>query len=101
MNVEIGAETAQFPEKEYINGIFVAVHILEELRVASVLNILVPLQQTLVYHRTMEPPLPPIPSTQLGKIGSPWGTDPLALIPPHSLYWVSLNPKEIQRGELL
>ncbi len=25
MNVEIGAEAAQFPEKEYINGIFVAV----------------------------------------------------------------------------
>jgi hypothetical protein len=26
MNVEIGIEDAQFPEKEYINGIFVAVH---------------------------------------------------------------------------
>ncbi len=26
MNVEIGAEAAQFPEKEYINGIFVAVY---------------------------------------------------------------------------
>jgi hypothetical protein len=25
MNVEIGAEAAQFPEKEYINGISVAV----------------------------------------------------------------------------
>ncbi len=25
MNVEIGAEVAQFPEKEYINGIAVAV----------------------------------------------------------------------------
>jgi hypothetical protein len=25
MNVEIGAEAAQLPEKEYINGIFVAV----------------------------------------------------------------------------
>jgi hypothetical protein len=25
MNVEIGAEAAQFPEKEYINEIFVAV----------------------------------------------------------------------------
>jgi hypothetical protein len=25
MNVEIGTEAAQFPEKEYINGIFVAV----------------------------------------------------------------------------
>ena len=29
MNVEIGAEAAQFPEKEYINGIAVAVHIAE------------------------------------------------------------------------
>jgi hypothetical protein len=27
MNVEIGAEAKQFPEKEYINGIAVAVHI--------------------------------------------------------------------------
>ncbi len=27
MNVEIGAEAALFPEKEYISGIFVAVHI--------------------------------------------------------------------------
>jgi hypothetical protein len=26
MNVEIGTESAQFPEKEYVNGIFVAVH---------------------------------------------------------------------------
>ncbi len=26
MNVEILTETAQFPEKEYINGIFVAVY---------------------------------------------------------------------------
>jgi hypothetical protein len=27
MNVEIEAEAVQFPEKEYINGIAVAVHI--------------------------------------------------------------------------
>ncbi len=27
MNVEIGAEAAQFPEKEYINGISVAVYV--------------------------------------------------------------------------
>jgi hypothetical protein len=26
MNVDIGAEAAQFPEKEYINGIAVAVY---------------------------------------------------------------------------
>ncbi len=31
MNVEIGAEVAQFPEKEYINGIAVAVY-LESMR---------------------------------------------------------------------
>jgi hypothetical protein len=29
MNVEIGAETAQFSEKEYINGIAVAVQLLK------------------------------------------------------------------------
>jgi hypothetical protein len=28
MNVEIGTEAALFPEKEYINGIFLAVYIL-------------------------------------------------------------------------
>jgi hypothetical protein len=28
MNVEIGAEAAQFPEKEYVNGIAVAVRII-------------------------------------------------------------------------
>ncbi len=27
MNVEIGTEAAQFPEKEYINGIFLAVRV--------------------------------------------------------------------------
>ncbi len=27
MNVEIGAEAALFPEKEYISGIFVGVHV--------------------------------------------------------------------------
>jgi hypothetical protein len=27
MNVEIGTEAALFPEKEYIKGIFVAVHV--------------------------------------------------------------------------
>jgi hypothetical protein len=29
MNVEIGAEAAQFPEKEYINGIAFAVHLVQ------------------------------------------------------------------------
>jgi hypothetical protein len=28
MNVEIGTEAAQFPEKEYINGIFIAVKVI-------------------------------------------------------------------------
>jgi len=31
MNVEVGAEAALFPEKEYIKGIFVAVHPLKGL----------------------------------------------------------------------
>ncbi len=30
MNGEIGTEAAQFPEKEYINGIFVAVRIMQD-----------------------------------------------------------------------
>jgi hypothetical protein len=29
MNVEIGAEAAQFPEKEYVNGIAVAVYFIQ------------------------------------------------------------------------
>ncbi len=32
MNVEIGTEAAQFPEKEYINGIFLAVCKSERIR---------------------------------------------------------------------
>ncbi len=32
MNVEIGAEAVQFPEKEYINGIAVAVHYFLEIK---------------------------------------------------------------------
>ncbi len=40
MNVEIGAEAAQFPEKEYINGIAFAV--CELLEVAMQLNPLLP-----------------------------------------------------------
>jgi hypothetical protein len=31
MNVEIGTESAQFPEKEYTNGIAVAVHAVQQL----------------------------------------------------------------------
>ncbi len=32
MNVEIGTEAAHFPEKEYINGIFVAVFNMIQVR---------------------------------------------------------------------
>ncbi len=30
MNVKIGTEAAQFPEKEYINGIFLAMYVAEK-----------------------------------------------------------------------
>ncbi len=36
MNVEIGAEAAQFLEKEYINGIFVAVCSIDSYMVCNV-----------------------------------------------------------------
>ena len=36
MNVEIGAEAAQFPEKEYINGIAVAVYSVFKLNLGTV-----------------------------------------------------------------
>ncbi len=38
MNVEIGAEAAQFPEKEYINGIAVAVHALLVWKILACLH---------------------------------------------------------------
>jgi hypothetical protein len=38
MNVEIGAEAAQFPEKEYINGIAVAVQVGGGYRHGAVLD---------------------------------------------------------------
>jgi hypothetical protein len=41
MNVEIGAEAAQFPEKEYINRIAVAVH---EISVSPLLYLLLKLE---------------------------------------------------------
>ncbi len=39
MNVEIGTEATQFPEKEYINGIFLAVHVGYGYRAMFRLNI--------------------------------------------------------------
>ncbi len=38
MNVEIGTEAAQFPEKEYINGIFLAVHRVCSLTCSSIIG---------------------------------------------------------------
>jgi hypothetical protein len=38
MDVEIGAEAALFPEKEYIKGIFVAVWPPERCKAASILQ---------------------------------------------------------------
>jgi hypothetical protein len=35
MNVEIGTETAQFPEKEFFNGIFFAVQAFQDVLIAS------------------------------------------------------------------
>ncbi len=36
MNLEIGTEAAQFPEKEYINGIFIAVYNIEYCIILSI-----------------------------------------------------------------
>jgi hypothetical protein len=37
MNVEIGTDAAQFPEKEYINGIFLAVQFQKDSRLTPLL----------------------------------------------------------------
>ncbi len=42
MNVEIGAEAALFPEKEYIKGIFVAVYIIKVEAVTDYLSLQTP-----------------------------------------------------------
>ncbi len=49
MNAEIGTEAAQFPEKEYINGIFVAVYCtdLRKCILVSWNNLIRPLFQSL------------------------------------------------------
>jgi hypothetical protein len=40
MNVEIGAEAALFPEKAYVSGIFVAVHLSASLSIYLLSSIL-------------------------------------------------------------
>ncbi len=50
MHVEIGTEAAPFPEKEYINGIFVAVHCLEDLSV----TLMAVAQRRLQYSRVLQ-----------------------------------------------
>jgi hypothetical protein len=50
MNVEIGTEAAQYPEKEYINGIFVAVSTVHcTVRENKVLQHVLRKQSTVVY----------------------------------------------------
>ncbi len=45
MSVEIGTEAAQFPEKEYINGIFVAVYTVKRpILKSSLMRQIVPLE---------------------------------------------------------
>jgi hypothetical protein len=39
MNVEIGTEAALFPEKEYINGIFLAVYSIQTTFAPNIKNI--------------------------------------------------------------
>jgi hypothetical protein len=47
MNVEIGTEAAQFPEKEYINGIFnLVLHLPEEKEYINGIFLAVRLKQT-------------------------------------------------------
>jgi hypothetical protein len=52
MNVEIGTEAVQFPEKEYINGIFVAVcfDVMKKVRVNSPVLLVSYLFSTRIFH---------------------------------------------------
>jgi hypothetical protein len=57
MNVELGTETAQFPEKEYINGIFLAVYPAENsILPCSPLHFMLLAVQYTVYRQDWEGP---------------------------------------------
>ncbi len=84
MNVEIGAEAALFPEKEYIKGIFVAVHDGNRLYTGwGVMYALVLLPGCLEWPNWLDPPPspslppPPLPPTR-----------PSRLVNPHSIWAV-------------
>jgi hypothetical protein len=81
MNVEIGAETALFPEKENINGIFVAVHRKLELPARNTLykiigspkkfkNYLFPLLRPRTDHACPQKPTPSRETVPLKKVFS-------------------------------
>ncbi len=61
MNVEIGAEAALFPEKEYISGIFVAVHEANNSAKSGVLRL--PVCKCMYSYRR------PIPTSTVGWVG--------------------------------
>jgi hypothetical protein len=82
MNVESWTEAAQFPEKEYINGIFVAVHCLGYCNIVAVVRKIgfrfnfrpqVPYGESLPRTRSLSFINPPPPK----KKKSPWTTTSL------------------------
>jgi hypothetical protein len=60
MNVDIGTEAAQFPEKEYIIGIFLAVQVYTELLPHTLWTFIPPLNLYLFLSNFVSHPLPPI-----------------------------------------
>jgi hypothetical protein len=82
MNVKIRTETAQFPKKEYINGIFVAVQCSSRTGY-SLVNRMVHATLNIPQHRDHEP------TGSALKIPEPWPGHPcIPEVSPNSQFWV-------------
>ncbi len=72
MNLEIGTEAAQFPEKEYIHGIFVAVHIRQDMFPAYLICTNCPLNMILRLGRSLKMLISYKITCPINKIGNKW-----------------------------
>jgi hypothetical protein len=97
MNVEIGAETALFPEKEYISGIFVAVFLssLQQLCVHYVEAYDVETNSDLFYKEVADG----ANALAVGRVGA--GERPLAIVGGNCSLQVNLFFRAVNKAILL